>query len=101
MRLLTEEDCAALPAIYATENDGDAALVRVRLWLPGTRWEWLLMEYNAEHEEAFGLIAGHDVELGYVWLPELEELGRVVRDAAWRPTPLGEARSALLARHSA
>jgi hypothetical protein len=99
MSLLTDEDRAALPAFYATENDGDAVVVRARLWLPGTYWEWFIIEYDGA-DVAFGLVSGHDIEMGYIWLPELEELGRVVRDPGWRPTPLGVVRASVEARRN-
>ena len=92
--LLTDEDRAALPGLYATEGQGDAAPVLVRLFAPGTLWQWLVCEFDGV-DLLFGLACGFDLEAGYFSLAELEESGYVVRDVAWRPRPLGEARAAV------
>lgn len=96
MHLLTDDDRAALPGLYATEGQGEAAVCRVRLYVPGTYWEWYAVEYDPAEELCFGLVAGHDVEAGYF---SLRELGAgavpVRRDAAFRPATVGEVRARL------
>lgn len=98
--LLTDEDRAALPPLYATEGQGEAALVRVRLFAPGTYWEWFVVEFDGE-ELLWGLASGHDVEAGYFSLSELAATGYVARDAAWTARPLAEVFAALAAARRA
>lgn len=99
MQLLTDADRETLPDLYATEGQGDAAVCRVRFMLPGTDWEWLVIELaSADGDVCFGLIAGHDVELGYFALSELEQVGAVWRDMLWSPCSLATARARIDAR---
>lgn len=101
--LLTDDQRAALPALYATENDGGAAVVRARLFAPGTEWQWFVIELDPEEPGGlcFGLVAGLEVELGYFLLAELEEAGYVLRDDGWRPRPLAAVRARLDAERAA
>jgi hypothetical protein len=94
MPLLTDEDRAALPPLYATEGQGDEAPVVVRLFAPGTIWQWLVCEFDGD-DLLFGLACGPYIEPGYFSLSELAASGHVVRDAAWRPQPLGKAQAAV------
>lgn len=99
MQLLTDADRAALPDLYATEGQGDAAVCRVRFMLPGTYWEWLVVELSrADGDVCFGLIAGRDVEIGYFSLSELEQVGAVLRDTLWSPCSLATAWARIDAR---
>ncbi|MCC6805825.1 MAG: DUF2958 domain-containing protein [Deltaproteobacteria bacterium] len=61
-----------IPALYAQEESPDAT-VYAHLFLPGTKWHWFLTEWNGD-DEAFGLVVGHEIELGYFGLSELEQL---------------------------
>lgn len=63
-----------LPPLYSQENEDDP-VAQVKLFLPGTRWSWHLLEYDPEERLGFcwvqsGLGADCD-ELGYVALDEL------------------------------
>ena len=91
MTLLSDADRAALPPLYATEEQGDAAVVWTRFHAPGTLWHWFAVEFDGE-DLFFGLVCGWDVEAGYFSLSEMEEAGHVIRDAAWRPRSLGDVR---------
>lgn len=101
-QLLTDTDRAILPDLYATEGQGDEALCLVHLFAPGTYWHWYLVELDRrDGNTAYGLTVGHDIEAGYVWLPELTESGRVVRDDAWTMQTMGETRKAAEAERQA
>jgi len=54
-----------LPRPYATEHDEDpeAKAKWFTPWTPGG-WTWYAVEYDGE-DRCFGLVAGHEVELGY------------------------------------
>ena len=93
MTLLSDQLRATLPGIYETEEQGGAAVCRGRFYLPGTYWEWYVIEFDREDGDTFfGLVCGHDVELGYISLEELESVGAVLWDEAWEPRPLAQVR---------
>lgn len=90
-----------LPAPYATDGQGDAAIVHIKLFTPDSNWTWYLTEYG--DGQAFGLVDGLEVELGYVDIAELMAargpLGlQVERDLYWTPKPLSEVRKLCRAR---
>lgn len=98
--LLTAEDRAALPSLYATEGQGEAAVVQLRFYAPGTYWAWYAIEFDGE-DTFFGLVNGHDVEAGYFSLEEMESHPLVQRDETWTPRPLSEVRAAIDAERGA
>lgn len=88
-----------LPAVGATEDTPDP-VVRVKLFDPCGAWTWYLTECNLETGEAFGLVDGFEVELGYIDLAELAavrgKLGLPIeRDIHWKPQPLSAVRNAI------
>lgn len=96
--LMPAEAQAVIPKLYAQDGKGEAAVVYVKLFLPGTGWTWYLTEYDPADDIGFGLVVGHDTEWGYVSLAELRELRvgpglRVERDLWWQPVTVSEARA--------
>ena len=99
-KLMTRELGKKIPALYANEDveDYDAVLAHAKLFSPYTGWRWYITEWDAETGTCFGLIEGHDTELGFFDLTELAEakvFGRVPpveRDLHWEPMILGEIR---------
>lgn len=96
MKLLTKELEAKLPRLGSTDGQGDDAVALVKFFFPMGRWTWWATEYDPEERLFFGLVQGHEVELGYFSLDELEEvrvhgLG-IERDLYWEPATLGEIR---------
>lgn len=121
MVLLTKEARRSLPALYSTEQVADP-IAQVKFFTPDSNWTWYATEGNAIDEEGnllpieqevvvpglgvrppvddfrfFGLVQGHEEELGYFQLRELLKargpLGlRIERDRAFRPTPLSKLR---------
>ena len=73
MKLLTKELLNKLPKIGGQEHVKDA-IAYVKLFTPWANWTWWITEYDAETGECFGLVEGHDRELGYFSLPELMEI---------------------------
>ena len=85
-----------MPALYATEGEDDP-IVYVKLFTPWTNWTWYVTEFDGE-DICFGLVSGHQVELGNFSLRELESLSgigglRIERDIHFDPIPLSEARA--------
>lgn len=89
-----QEAQAGIPRLYATEDAPAAALVWLKFFTPWTGWTWYATEFDGE-DVFFGLVVGHETELGYFSLSELREvrgpLGlRIERDVWWKPVPLCE-----------
>lgn len=92
--LLDDESRAHLPALYSTEKLGDEALARVKFFTPDAGWTWYATEFDGQ-DIFFGLVAGHELELGYFSLSELEAvrgpLGLLIeRDVYFEPKSVGE-----------
>lgn len=98
MMLLTKEIRKRLPPLRATEHQTDP-IVQVKFFTPWTYWTWYATEFDGE-DEFFGLVRGHEIELGYFSLRELESIQgpfglRVERDRHFEPTPLSKVRAQL------
>lgn len=96
--LLPQSLREALPPLYSTEKAQDP-LVHAKLLTPWADWTWFIMEFDGE-DTAFGLVAGHEVELGYFSLSEIAALQspaglRVERDLRFRAKPLSQVRNEL------
>ena len=80
------------PPFYTNENVAEPVAL-VRIFDPCGSWTWYVEEYDAETGEAFGLVDGHEMELGYFSLKELSEhkgpmgIGLEV-DVWFTPTPI-------------
>lgn len=101
MKLLTKELRKQMPAIYSQEGKVDPWVV-CKFFLPGTYWSWYVLE-GEEREgefEFFGLVRGHEIELGYFRLSDLEGIRgpwglRVERDLYFKKTRLSQVRALL------
>jgi hypothetical protein len=85
-----------LPHLYSTEHQDDP-LARIKLFTPDSSWTWYVVEYDPDERLCFGLVIGHEREMGYFSLAELEEARgpmrlRVERDLYFKPTPLLQCR---------
>ena len=95
--LVPPEIAQQLPALYANEGRGEDALAQLKLFTPWTSWTWYASEYDPEQRLCFGVVVGHERELGYFSIAELEEIRgpgglKIERDLHWRPRPLKECR---------
>ena len=89
------------PALYSQEAKGLDALARVKFFTPDSSWSWFASEFDGE-DLFFGLVVGHENELGNFSLSELQSvrgpLGLPIeRDFYFEPTTLGE----LIKKHEA
>lgn len=94
-----------IPPVYATEKTADPT-VFIKLFTPDSNWTWYILEHSAEDRLCFGLVVGHETELGYFSLAELEEVRgpiglRIERDLHFQPKPLSEVRKTLDDRRQA
>jgi len=94
MKLLTEELRKKLPPLYSQEHIEDPIAV-VKFFHPLSTYTWFATEFDGT-DLFFGLVIGHEPELGYFSLSELESIGNdgkllpVERDLYWDPRPLSQ-----------
>ena len=92
MKLLTKALREQLPPLYAQDGRGGKAIVYVKYFIAG--WTWYATEYDGD-DTFFGLVIGHEKELGYFSLSELQQVKGpmglpIERDLYFKPTPLEE-----------
>jgi hypothetical protein len=103
MKLLTQEIRKKLPPLYSQDNKGGKAVAYVKYFTPSSSWSWFATEGEPVLDESgkevnfrfFGLVEGHEKELGYFVLSELEEVRGpmglpIERDLYWQPKTLEE-----------
>lgn len=97
-KLLTKAIIKQLPALYSTEKVPlEDKIVVCKFFTPFSSWTWYAMEFDPESGVFFGYVKGHETELGYFSLAELEELAnqplpQVERDQWWTPITVKEMR---------
>ena len=96
MKLLTKEIERAFPEWASTDGQGDSAKVIAKFFTPDSNWTWYATEFDGE-DTFFGLVCGHETELGYFSLSELRSvkgpLGLAIeRDLHLGSITVGEAR---------
>ena len=94
MKLLTKELKKKLPRLYSQEGKGGRAVALVKWFTTDSSYTWYVLEWDGE-DICFGLVDGHERELGYFSLKEIESvrgpLGLPVeRDLYWEPKTLEE-----------
>jgi hypothetical protein len=94
--LLTKALRDKLPPLYTNENVADPVAV-VKFFHPFSNWTWYATEFDGD-DTFFGLVNGHESELGYFSLSELASTKvrglPIERDLYFSPTPLSELRPA-------
>ena len=103
MKLVTKEVKTKLPQLYSQEDKGGKAIAHVKFFTPDANWTWYATEFDGE-DTFFGLVDGHDKELGYFSLKELRNargmLGLLIeRDLYWTPKTLAEIAPELFKEH--
>ncbi len=92
MKLLTQEIRKELPALGAQDGQGGKAVVYVKFFSPDSSWTFWATEFDGE-DTFFGLVEGHEKELGYFSLSELQKVRGpmglpIERDLHWKPKTL-------------
>ena len=97
MMLLRKQDRKVLPRLYAQDGKGKDAIAYVKFFTPDSSWTWFCTEAftDGDDDTMFGLVDGHEKELGYFSLSELKSvrgpLGLPIeRDRSWTPKTLAE-----------
>jgi hypothetical protein len=96
MKLLTKEIRQQLPELYSNEEVTDPVVI-AKFFTPWTSWTWYATEFDGV-DTFFGLVVGHEIELGYFSLAELESVRgpgglTIERDVSFKPTKLSEVRA--------
>jgi hypothetical protein len=91
VKLITKEIAKRTPALYSTERAKNP-VVQAKFFCPWNQWTWYMTEYQPTDGIAFGYVVGHDSELGYFSIPELESIRGIERDIYFKPTSLSEIR---------
>jgi len=77
MKLLTQKIKKNLPAPYSTDGQHGERKIAVKFFTPWSHWTWYVFEgseVDGGDYQFFGLVCGHEKELGYFCLSELESL---------------------------
>lgn len=104
MKMLTRQIREQLPPLYSQDGKGGKAIVYCKYFTPSANWTWYVLEgepvmdQESKHEidfKFFGLVDGHEKELGYFMLSELEEVRGpmglpIERDKYFKPQPLSQ-----------
>ena len=103
MKLLIKEIRRKLPPLYSQDGKGGEAIVHVKFFTPDSGWTWYATEGEPVLDESgkevdfrfFGLVDGHEKEIGYFMLSELEEVRGpmglpIERDLYFQPKKLEE-----------
>ncbi|MBF0504833.1 MAG: DUF2958 domain-containing protein [Candidatus Omnitrophica bacterium] len=73
MELITKELEARFPPLYAMEDKKPKEVkIIAKFFDPCGSWTWYATEYDPVERIFFGLVRGHEVEMGYFSLDELE-----------------------------
>ena len=87
-----------VPSLGDTENIDDPDVL-IKFFHPCSSWTWYVTEYSEEDNLSFGLIDGHEIELGYFSMDELSSLRvrglPIERDLYWKPMKLSELKERL------
>ena len=76
MKLMTKEIENKLPKLYSQEHEENPAII-VKFFCPWNQWTWF--SYEGEKQKNgdwlfFGMVHGHEHEIGYFLLSELESV---------------------------
>lgn len=89
--LMTKDLERKLPPLYSQENKKpEDVAVQAHYFTPFSSWDWYITEYDGK-DTMFGLVKGHETELGYISLSELKKQGmNIERDRYWSPKSLSK-----------
>jgi len=81
---------ATMPEVYGQDGKGDEAIAYLHYFSPS--WDWWITEKDSvkgePQHQAFGLVKGFQIELGYVQISALITFPYVELDFYWTPKAL-------------
>ena len=94
MKLLTKEIENMFKKVGYQDGVEDPVVV-AKFFTPWTNWTWFATEYDPESRLFFGMVHGHEKELGYFSLDELMSVNgpfglKIERDMAFDPNRYNE-----------
>jgi len=86
MNLLPQEIKESLPTLYAQENEKDP-MVYIKYFDPTGSWTWYVLEGEEVDNDFlfFGFVIGHEAELGYFRLSDLQTAKQGLKGLARLP----------------
>jgi len=103
MKLLPYKIRERLPSLGGQDGKGGKAVAYAKCFSPSSSWSWYITEGSPVRDKnndvvdyiLFGLVDGHEKELGYFHLSELESVNGpmglpIERDLYWQPKTLQE-----------
>ena len=101
MKLLTKEIVEKAQKQYKKSSDLESQKVIAKFFHPTADWTWYLMNLGKDKDYAWGIVKGHEVEIGSFSINELESLQLplglgIERDKAWKPIVAKEVYDGLL-----
>jgi hypothetical protein len=92
--LIPEETAKTIPELGDTRRQRDP-VAHVKLFTPDSSWTWYVTEYDRQEKVGYGLVYGHEPELGYFSIEEMRSvrgpLGLPIeRDVSFSPRPLSQ-----------
>lgn len=94
MKLITKALRRKLPPLYSQDGKEGKAIAQAKFFTPDSSWTWYATEFDGD-DTFFGLVDGHEKELGYFLLSHLRSIrGKlglpIERDLYFTPKPLDE-----------
>ena len=74
MKLLTKEIVKKAQKQYNESSDLESQKVVAKFFNPMGSWTWYLTELEEDKDYAYGIVDGHEVEIGSFLISELESL---------------------------
>ena len=101
MKLLTKEIVKKAQKQYNESSDLESQKVVAKFFDPMGSWTWYLMNLGEDKDYAWGIVKGHEVEMGSFLISELESLQLplglgIERDKFWQPIKAKEVFDGLL-----
>lgn len=102
MKLMTQEVIKKLPPLYSQDGKKpEEVKIAVKFFAPWGNWTWYATEGQQLEDgdwEFFGLVRGHETELGYFRLSQLQSVKgpfglRIERDRHFNGHTLAEAQA--------
>jgi len=103
MQLLTKKLLQKLPSTDEASAMDDPT-VWVKFFFPDAGWTWFVCGYGPEDELCWGLVDGHEIELGDFSLRELRQIRgnlgcKLERDLYFDPRPMSQLAQELRQRY--
>lgn len=99
-KFITKAELNKIPALYGQKGKGEEAVVYVKWFCPWNQLTWYATELDPNTGTAFGLVVGHETELGYFDINKLQAIKgkwglKIERDMYFSPKTIAKVREEL------